>query len=291
MPFSILTFERRPLLVDAAGDHESPVGEDVCLPQQPRVGDGGCQSACACGVFGRLGVAHDSAEHVEAHERLEAEDIVVEVVGNFQYGTRTIEGGWEAFPEALCPAEADLDERLERRVCRGIAQGFLEDRDGKIVMLELGEEEERLGAERAGLSLGQQVGRDRSRTGPLPGNEMGTGSGERAPAALVTLDRRRQAKRLLGELGHYRRLAAIRCQRGGVIEQTRNVGIRAVSREREVTGAQDRAVDDLRDAPVNAAPLLAEIAVENRGQQGMGEADRPVRALDDMRGDCRFERV
>jgi hypothetical protein len=40
-----------------------------------------------------------------------------------------------------------------------VAQGFLEDRDGEIVMLELGEEDERLGAQRTARP-GEQIGGD-----------------------------------------------------------------------------------------------------------------------------------
>ena len=102
-----------------------------------------------------------------------------------------------------------MDARLKRRLRRRLAQGFLEQRNGEVVVLELGEEEEGLGAQRAALRLGQQLGRDRPRACPLPGGEMRTSCSERSPVALVARVRRRQPERLLGELGRERRRAAI----------------------------------------------------------------------------------
>ena len=68
---------------------------------------------------------------------------------------------------------------------------------------------EGLGAQRAALRLGQQIVGDRSRTRPFPGSEMRTSRGERPSVALVARVRRRQAQRVLGELGRERRCAAI----------------------------------------------------------------------------------
>ena len=104
---------------------------------------------------------------------------------------------------------------------RRLAQGLLEQRDGAIDALELGEEDERLGAQRADLRLGQQVGRDRPGARPLPGGVMRTSRGERAAMALVARVRRRQPERLLGELGRDRRRAAIGGQPRGVVERAR----------------------------------------------------------------------
>ena len=55
-------------------------------------------------------------------------------------------------------------------------------------------------------------------------------------------------------------------------------------------GAEQWVVDDLGDARVNLAARLAEVPVEDRRQQRMGEADRAVVALDHVRLERRHER-
>jgi hypothetical protein len=116
-------------------------------------------------------------------------------------------------------------------------------------------------------------------------------SGERSSTTLISLLVRRQPKRLLCKLGRRRRRAPIACERGGVVEQTCNVGVRRVGREREVTGAKHRLLGDVRDTCVDGPPLVAETVVENRRQQRVREADKPVLTLDHARGDGRVERV
>ena len=104
---------------------------------------------------------------------------------------------------------------------RRLAQRFLEQRDRTVDALELGEEDEGLGAQRADLRLGQQLGRDRPRARPLPGRLMRPGRRQRPATALVARVRRRQPERLLGELGRDGRRAAIGRQRRGVVERPR----------------------------------------------------------------------
>ena len=58
-----------------------------------------------------------------------------------------------------------------------------------------------------------------------------------------------------------------------------------------MTGTEKRVVDDARNPLVNAAPRRAEVLVENRRQKRVRETDRPVLALDDVRGERRLERV
>ena len=91
--------------------------------------------------------------------------------------------------EARRPREPAVDDRLERRARRRLAQRFLEQRDGAVDALELGEQDERLGAQRADLRLGQQVGRDRPRARPLAGRLMRASCGERSAVALVARGR------------------------------------------------------------------------------------------------------
>src|SRR5439155_26787375 len=106
----------------------------------------------------RLRVAHHAAEPTQLCERLETEDIVADAVGEHECGTGAVEGAREALPEALRSGEADVDERLERRVRRRLAYGLLETRHGDGVVLELGEDEESLGAQRTARP-GEQIGR------------------------------------------------------------------------------------------------------------------------------------
>ena len=108
-------------------------------------------------------------------------------------------------------------------------------------------------------------------------------SGERSPAAVINPIRRRQPERLICQLGRLRRRAAIVCQRGGVIEPTCNLSVRRVGRECDVAGGEDRVVDDLGDTGVNAPSLFAQVGVQHRRQQRVGEADHPVLALDHAR--------
>jgi hypothetical protein len=49
-----------------------------------------------------------------------------------------------------------VDERFERRMRRRLAYGFLEERNGEVVVVELGEEDERLGAQRTSRP-GEQI--------------------------------------------------------------------------------------------------------------------------------------
>ena len=87
---------------------------------------------------------------------------------------------------------------------------------------------------------------------------MRTSRGERPSVALVARVRRRQPERLLGELGRDRRCAAIGREPRAASSSTAATSASGdVRRQREVTGAQERIVDDRRNALVNAraAPL------------------------------------
>ena len=181
---------------------------------------------------------------MELHECLEPEDVVVEAVGKLEGGTRALERRRESLPEAFRPGEADVDARLERRLRRRLAQRLRENGNGEVVVLELGEEKQGLGAQRAALRLGQQIVGDRSRARPLPCSEMRTSRSERPPVALVARVRRRQPERVLGELGRERRRAAIGRETRGVVEHGGDAGVRRLRRQREVTGAEERVVDD-----------------------------------------------
>ena len=162
-----------------------------------------------------------------------------------------------------------MDERLQRRPRGRLAQGLLEQLGRAVDALELGEKHERLGAQRADLRLGQQVGRDRPGARPLAGGLVRPSGRQRPPMALVVRVRRRQPERLLGELGRDGRRAAIGRQPRGLVEHGGDIGIRRVPRKREVTGAEERVLDDAGDPRVNAPPLFPQVPVDDRRKQRM----------------------
>ena len=291
VPLSILAFEDSSPSVGITDIDESPLEEDVHVPEQPRIPGGVCEITGARRILGRARVAHQAPERGQVHECLEPEVVIVHAVRELDCRARAVDGGREALPEAFGPGEADVEERSEPRVRRRVAQRLLEDRNAKIVVLELREKEEGLGAERARLRLAQQIGRDRSRTRPLSGIEVRTGGSDRASAALILPIPGRQPERELREFGGERRRAAISRERRGVVEHTRDLIVRRVGGQREVTGAVDRVFDHLGDPCVNASPLLAEGAVEDRRDQRVGELDHPVLALDHARRDGRVEHI
>ena len=201
--------------------------------------------SCARAVYsGACGVADHPAEPAQLSECLEDDVVVVGLVGERECSASAIDSRREPLPEACRLGEADLDARVKRRLRRGVACGFLEERDGKVIVVKLGENEQRLGAQRTVGRLGQQLG-DRSCARPLPGGEVRTRSGERAPCALVLWFRRRQPECVLRKLGRERRCAAIARRRSGALEQTGDSGVGLDGREREVTSAEDGVVDDL----------------------------------------------
>ena len=122
---------------------------------------------------------------------------------------------------------------------------------------ELCEQHESLGAQRSDFCLGQQVAHDRPGARPLPGSVMRASCSQRSTMALLASVQWRQPERLLGELGRGGRRAPIRRQSRGFVEHIGDVGVRRAHRQSEVTGAEERVVDDSRDTSVNALPLLA----------------------------------
>ena len=102
--------------------------------------------------------------------------------------------------------------------------------------------------------------------------------------------RRRQPKRVLGELGGgYRR--ATRARQGrSLLENSGDLGIRALGREREVAGAVERIRDDPGKASMCAPSLVrGHAVVDHRPEQRVREANRPVGALYHARGNCAIE--
>ena len=168
---------------------------------------------------------------------------------------------------------------------------FLEHRYGEVVELELREQDECFGAERAFLDFREHFGRDRSRARPLAGDELRSSRCECSTPALVLLVGRRQPERLLGQLRRQRRRAAFCLESCGAVEQTGDVGVGHSARQREVTSACDRIVNDLRDLGMDRpASLRAEVVVEGCGQQWR-RTNSPVVTVDDARGDGIVQRA
>ena len=108
-------------------------------------------------------------------------------------------------------------------------QRFLEQRDGTVDALELGEEDERLGAQRPVLRLVQQsVAIVRARVhSPAARCARAAASARRWRSSVLV--RRRQPERLLGELGRDGRRTTIGRQCRGAVEHAGDVGVRRVA--------------------------------------------------------------
>jgi hypothetical protein len=146
---------------------------------------------------------------------------MVETVGKLEGNTHALERRRESLPEAFRPGEAEADARLKLRIRRRVAEGFRKNWDREVVVLELGEEEQGLGAQGPALRLGQQLVPDRPGARPLPRSEMRTSRGEPPPVALVAIVRRGQAERVLGEFGRESRCATIGREPRSVAEHGR----------------------------------------------------------------------
>jgi hypothetical protein len=96
---------------------------------------------------------------------------------------------------------------------------------------------------------------------------------------------------VLGEFGRESRCAAIGRETRGVVERGGDVRARRLRRQRKVTGTEERVVDDAGNTLVNAATLLSQVLVKDRGQQRVREANGPVFAFDHICSERRAERV
>ena len=110
---------------------------------------------CSCGVRRRLGIADGATERREDGERVDAERVVGEIVGDRERCAGVLEGSDEPLLEAGRPREAALDDGLQSWPRRRLAQGLLEQHDGLVEALELREEQESLGAQRADVAFRQ----------------------------------------------------------------------------------------------------------------------------------------
>ena len=144
--------------------------------------------------------------NVDDGERVDAERVVVEIVGELECRAGVLERSHEALLEARRPRQAALDHGLQGRPRRRLAQGLLEQCDGPVEPLELGEEDERLGAQRPEVRLGQR-GRSRSSwrasilrlrdaPEPLPALDAGVRRRRSAASAAAPARRARPQRRL-----------------------------------------------------------------------------------------------
>jgi hypothetical protein len=183
-----------------------------------------------------------------------------------------------------------VDSRLERGARLRFAQGFLEQL-GTPIDLDLGEQNESLRTLRTDLRFIKKLGPDRPRACPLSSTLMRMSGRQRAAMTVLATVRRRQSQCLLGKLGRDRRRAAVDRDPHCVVELSGDTFVRSVPRESKVASAEDRVIDDGCDTRMDAPALFAEIPIENRRQQGMGEANHPVRKLDHVCIGGRLERA
>ena len=102
--------------------------------------------------------------------------------------------------------------------------------------------------------------------------------------------RRRQPHRVLAELRGDHRCALRGRRPGRGFEQRSEIGVWAVGRERKVTRAGERILDDLCETTVDALPLAGrQPLVEDRGQKRVREPDRAAGELDHVRSERRLE--
>ena len=146
----------------------------------------------------------------------------------------------------------DLQHGARRRVAREL----LEQRDRAVDRLEVGQDDECLRARRSAFSLGER-GRDRPRARPFAGGLVRPGCSQRSATVGAVLGFGRQPQSLLGELCGDGGGAALSREDRGLVELRRDVGVRLVTRQREVARTHDGVVDDLCDARMNALALIA----------------------------------
>ena len=112
--------------------------------------------------------------------RIESKRVVADAIGELECRSARNERTVEAVPEALGERKLDLHPRLEPHIRPRMAKRFFEDRNGEVVVLELGEQNKCLGADRPFLDLGEQIRRDRARTRPLARGELRASRCERS---------------------------------------------------------------------------------------------------------------
>jgi hypothetical protein len=199
-------------------------------------------------------------------------------------------GVLEPAREASRPGEPRLDHRLHVGAVSSLVERFLEQLGRPVEALELREQHKRINAQRAGRGIRRQLARDGPGTRPLSGGLVRAGREERPAAALAVVVLGGQPERLLRELGRDGGRTTFGSQDCRAVQFCRALGVGRGPREREVARTQHGVVDRLGDPSVQRAPLVAELAVEDRREDGMHEADRRPVPLDHAPRHGRLER-
>ena len=169
------------------------------------------------------------------------------------------------------------------------APGFRErlalelDRTADVVALDLGGESERLRPFRPRRSQHEQLLGERA--GPLDPacRDVGKRGGCDAPGERNAVAGGCESDRVLVELGRGDRRALGRGSCCRLLELVRELGVRSVGREREVTSTGERVVGQLGEAAVRTLPLdRGQPLVEDRGEQWVREPDCAVLQLDHL---------
>ena len=187
---------------------------------------------------------------------MSSKQVVVELVGELERFACMVETGLGADPR-----EPTVDDRLKRRLRHRRAQGFLEQRDGITLALDTCKEDKGLGAHGASYGLGEEIGKTVSRTSRVTRASLSARRSERSAMPLVVCVRRRQPQRLLGELGGRDRRPTSARQSSGVLQDTGDLGVWALRRQREMARAVERVRDDEGEACVCVPSLLRGRAV------------------------------
>ena len=185
-----------------------------------------------------------------------------------------------------------MQQRLECSVPCRVVERLLEERGRALSSLELGEEEEGLGARRPRRRDGKKLVRECPRARSLSGSEVRASGGERAPMAILGRARGRRRQGMLPELRCGDRSAASDRYAGRRLELGGELGVRLLRRQRPMAGARERIVDDLGQALVRAAPIARRGGLIEHGcEQRVRKTDDPVRELDHVVGEPGLEYV
>ena len=186
-------YSARLKLLAVAGDHGELVG--------------------ALRFSGSVWVAAVESEEGESGQRSCAKRVVVELIGEVDRHTRMALSPRHPLREAPEITEPPVQQRLERSVPCRVFERLFEERDRALRSLQLGEEDERLGARCTRRVVSQELEGDRPGTSSLSRSEVGTRGGERAPVTVLRRARGRRAQGVLPELRRGDRSAACDRQR------------------------------------------------------------------------------
>lgn len=165
--------------------------------------------------------------------------------------------------------------------CR-LGQSLVEDRNRKIVDLDLSEKKQRLGAPTPVRRLVAHHGCDRPCPRPFARHQVRTRRGKCPSASGLHGPLGRQPDSLFRQFGAERSCAALDREASGRIDRSCGSRVRHSLREREMSRPRERVQRHPGCKPVDDAAFLVEPAVGQRREQRVGEADRVTVALDDL---------